>query len=120
MSPRRNRPRGGAVKSAKAARNGIAANRDDEDRGGRERFGLERTEDWRGEEWAVRQISGGAALKHYRCPGCDQEIPPGVPHVVAWPLLGDVDDRRHWHRACWNARDRRAARLQRSRNAPRY
>ncbi|NSC23947.1 ATP/GTP-binding protein [Streptomyces albus subsp. chlorinus] len=117
MSPRRNRPRSGALNSAKAAAgNGSAARRDD--RG--DRYGLERTEDWRGEEWAVRQISGGAAIKHYRCPGCDQEIPPGVPHVVAWPLLGDVDDRRHWHRACWNARDRRSARLRRPRNAPRY
>ncbi|MGY1438057.1 ATP/GTP-binding protein [Streptomyces reniochalinae] len=120
MSPRRNRSRSGAAKPAKAARTGAGARRDEDGREGRERFGLERTEDWRGEEWAVRRISGGAALKRYRCPGCDQEITPGVPHVVAWPLLGDVSDRRHWHGACWNARDRRSARLQRSRNAPRY
>lgn len=120
MSPRRNRSRSGAAPSAKAARTGTAASRDGDGRDGRPRYGLERTEEWRGEEWAVRQISGGAALKHYRCPGCDQEIAPGVPHVVVWPLTGDVADRRHWHRACWNARDRRSARLQRSRNAPRY
>ncbi|UNS99024.1 ATP/GTP-binding protein [Streptomyces tubbatahanensis] len=120
MSPRRNRSRSGAAKPAKAARTGAGARRDEDEREGRERFGLERTEDWRGEEWAVRRISGGAALKRYRCPGCDQEITPGVPHVVAWPLLGDVADRRHWHGACWRARDRRSARLQRSRNAPRY
>ncbi|MGP3986520.1 ATP/GTP-binding protein [Streptomyces sp. 3N207] len=120
MSPRRNRSRSGVVKSAKAARTGSGVRRGGEERSERERYGLERTEDWRGEEWAVRQISGGAAVKHYRCPGCDQEIPPGVPHVVAWPVQGDVADRRHWHRACWNARDRRSARLQRSRNAPRY
>ncbi|GEB50465.1 MULTISPECIES: hypothetical protein [Streptomyces] len=117
MSPRRNKPRSAAATSAKAARY-ASANRRGHDEG-RERYGLERTEMWRGEEWAVRQISGGAAVKHYRCPGCDQEIPPGVPHVVAWPLEGDVADRRHWHRACWNARDRRTARLQRPRN-PRY
>lgn len=119
MSPRRNRSRGGA-NSAKAASSVSAGRREADDLEGRERFGLERTETWRGEEWAVRQISGGAATKRYRCPGCDQEIPPGVPHLVAWPREGDVAERRHWHRACWNARDRRSARLQRSRNAPRY
>ncbi|MFD1830164.1 MULTISPECIES: ATP/GTP-binding protein [Streptomyces] len=108
MSPRRNRPRGGGRPTR---RDGGPAEA---------RHGLEHTEDWRGEEWVVRQITGQAAAKHYRCPGCDQEIPPGTPHVVAWPRDGRVEDRRHWHRACWNARDRRSARLQRSRNAPRY
>lgn len=77
-------------------------------------------ESWRGEQWTVRQLAGGTGGKHYRCPGCDQEIPPGVGHLVAWPEHGGVEDRRHWHTACWNARDRRGARLQRSRNAPRY
>ncbi|HWM39274.1 MAG TPA: ATP/GTP-binding protein [Streptomyces sp.] len=114
MSPRRNRPRGGA---AKPSVSGSAAGGRDDEPG--MRYGLERTEEWRGEEWAVRQV-GGSAGKQYRCPGCDQEIPVGVPHVVAWPRMGDVDDRRHWHKACWNARDRRGARLQRSRNAPRH
>lgn len=114
MSPRRNRPQGGAASSRSAA-----SRRDDADERP-DRFGLERSEEWRGEEWSVRQISGGAATKHYRCPGCDQEIPPGVPHVAAWLRGGDGDDRRHWHKACWSARDRRGARLQRSRNAPRY
>ncbi|MFV8129582.1 ATP/GTP-binding protein [Streptomyces syringium] len=113
MSPRRNRPRGGADKQA-------ADPRDEREPVGN-RYGLERTESWQGEEWNVRVIGGGSAAKHYRCPGCDQEIPPGVPHLVAWPQYGGgVEDRRHWHKACWNARDRRSARLQRSRNAPRY
>lgn len=111
MSPRRNRPRGG--RSAAGGRAGAETGR-------AERYGLERTEVWRGEDWVVRQVGGGAAVKHYRCPGCDQEIPPGLPHVVTWPQYGDVDDRRHWHRACWNARDRRSARVRRSRDAPRY
>ena len=50
-------------------------------------------------------------MKTYRCPGCDQEIRPGVPHLVAWPAdgRGDLTDRRHWHTGCWRARDRRAA-----------
>lgn len=108
MSPRRNHQRGRAKQHRRP--------QDQE----RERYGLERTESWRGEEWVVRQVGGSAAAKRYRCPGCDQEIPPGVPHVVAWARHGAVDDRRHWHRACWNARDRRSTRLQRSRNAPRY
>ena len=110
MSPRRNRPRGGPAKSA------VGKDRDDEPG---TRYGLERTQEWRGEEWAVRQVAGQGG-KRYRCPGCDQEIPPGVAHVVAWPLLGDVEDRRHWHRPCWGARDRRGARVRRGRNAPRY
>ena len=71
-------------------------------------------------EWQVRQVPGSSATRDYRCPGCDQEIPPGVGHVVAWREYGGVDDRRHWHRACWNAKDRRTSKVQRSRNAPRY
>jgi hypothetical protein len=111
VSPRRNRPKGGD-----------RSNRPED--GGEDvgsRFGLQRTESWQGEEWSVRQVAGGSAPgKVYRCPGCDQEIPGGVPHVVAWPEHGGVDDRRHWHKACWNAKDRRTTRVQRSRNAPRF
>jgi hypothetical protein len=55
----------------------------------------------------VRRIPGAGADKIYRCPGCDLEIPPGTPHMVAWADDGDGDDRRHWHTGCWNARDRR-------------
>jgi hypothetical protein len=79
-------------------------------------------------DWLVRAVTGAAATKAYRCPGCDQEVPPGVPHVVAWPDDGpyaDTDgrglaDRRHWHTACWQARGRRSPRVQRGRDAPRY
>ncbi len=81
---------------------------------------LRRTEEYGGEEWVVQTVAGTAG-RHYRCPGCDQEIPPGVGHVVAWPAHGGgVDDRRHWHRACWTARERRTSNLQRGRGAPRY
>ena len=85
------------------------------------RGGGERREDWNGAVYAVRPVSGASATKAYRCPGCDQEVRPGVPHVVAWPA-DDVDagDRRHWHSACWAARNRRAPGVQRSRSAPRY
>lgn len=57
-------------------------------------------------EWVVRTLRGSSA-KEYRCPGCSQLIRMGRPHVVAWPvhkaLLSDaaIDDRRHWHTACW-------------------
>lgn len=101
MSPRRNRPK-----------------RPDPEEAGPD-HGLERTESWRGEEWVVRPVAGSAG-RRYRCPGCDQEIPGGAGHVVAWPVYGSVDDRRHWHRACWNARERRGAKILRSRNAPRH
>ena len=72
-------------------------------------------------EWIVRAISGAGAAKPYRCPGCDQEIPPGVAHVVAWRADDEGGrDRRHWHRPCWQARGRRSPRILRSRGAPRY
>jgi len=69
---------------------------------------------------AVRNVTGAAAVKTYRCPGCDHEILPGTPHVVAWPLEGpvhlgaaatDAPGRRHWHTPCWSARARRGPRV---------
>jgi hypothetical protein len=70
-------------------------------------------------DWLVRQITGAAAGKAYRCPGCDQEIRPATPHIVAWPV-GAEDERRHWHSPCWAARERRGVKLHRSKNAPRH
>jgi hypothetical protein len=115
MSPRRNRPR----RRWLPGRPG----RPDQPVGDRpggldlERLwrGAEAVESWAGESWRVRQVPGGAAVKAYRCPGCDQEIPPGVPHLVVWPLVDPVGsappaglaERRHWHSGCWQARDRR-------------
>ena len=69
----------------------------------------------------VRPVTGAAATKSYRCPGCDQEVRPATAHVVVWPADGPgLDQRRHWHTPCWNARDRRGPGTVRSRNAPRY
>lgn len=59
------------------------------------------------QRWQVRRITGEAAEKAYRCPGCDLIIPSGKAHVVAWDDSGDGEDRRHWHEGCWNARHRR-------------
>ena len=66
-----------------------------------------------GEEYEVRNVTGSAATKPYRCPGCDQLIRPATPHTVAWPVVASMfstsglDERRHWHNSCWKARDRR-------------
>lgn len=56
-----------------------------------------------GYDYEVRPVSAARAAKTYRCPGCDHEIKPGIPHVVVWPAdsSGSVDDRRHWHTPCW-------------------
>ncbi len=69
--------------------------------------------------YVVRSVAGTASARPYRCPGCDQELPAGTPHVVAWPE-GRPGDRRHWHTACWSARGRRGVKVHRSKNAPRY
>jgi hypothetical protein len=74
---------------------------------GAARRGIVATQWWRDREWVVRAIPGGGSEKTYRCPGCDHEIPPGVAHVVSWPVEGSLGDRRHWHTPCWRARDRR-------------
>ncbi|APT84566.1 hypothetical protein [Corynebacterium aquilae] len=59
-----------------------------------------------GQEYLVRRISSDRAQKFYVCPGCNQDIPPGIAHIVAWPRDGlrGAEDRRHWHNACWQRR----------------
>jgi hypothetical protein len=60
-----------------------------------------------GYDYDVRAVAASRAMKTYRCPGCDHEIKPGTAHLVVWPAdLGEsaVDDRRHWHTACWSNR----------------
>jgi hypothetical protein len=71
--------------------------------------GLTRAESGPDGEWLVRSVPGSSATKRYRCPGCEQPLPAGIPHVVVWPAAGygSVDDRRHWHASCWAARLRR-------------
>jgi hypothetical protein len=54
----------------------------------------------------VRAIQPFQARKRYLCPGCNQQIQPGVGHLVVVPE-GAADLRRHWHRPCWAARSRR-------------
>ncbi|SQI00152.1 Uncharacterised protein [Corynebacterium minutissimum] len=59
-----------------------------------------------GEPFIMRHVGSSAAQKYYVCPGCNQNIPPGVTHIVAWPRDSgrQGDDRRHWHRHCWERR----------------
>jgi hypothetical protein len=60
-------------------------------------------------EWAVmdgvtvRAVTGD---KPYVCPGCNQDIRPGTPHLVVL-IEGDVEGRRHWHTPCWRRELRR-------------
>ena len=62
-------------------------------------------------EWAsadgftVRAVSGEKG-KAYRCPGCQQLILPGAPHLVV-VTGGDIGGRRHWHTPCWRRELRR-------------
>ena len=67
------------------------------------------SESFAGRTWSVRRISGASSQRVYRCPGCQADIAVGLPHVVVWPAdgLGSLEQRRHWHTACWSARDRR-------------
>ncbi|MDR1712049.1 MAG: hypothetical protein LBR58_09405 [Propionibacteriaceae bacterium] len=60
--------------------------------------------------WLVNNMSADRAVKPYICPGCQQTIPRGQAHLVAWPVepsigsTSPVAERRHWHTACWNRR----------------
>ncbi len=74
--------------------------------------GLTRRVRFAGDDWFARTVTGSSAVRPYLCPGCSQDIAPGIPHVVAWPAdpigtLGGVEDRRHWHTSCWSKRDHR-------------
>jgi hypothetical protein len=68
-------------------------------------FSIEIAEEWSDGNWIVRKITGSGSTKNYRCPGCDHEIRPATPHTLSY-LEGYLDERRHWHTACWE-RDRR-------------
>lgn len=70
-------------------------------------FGGVRRESKRSGDWIVQRLAGASARKDYLCPHCNQVIPPGTPHIVAWPDYGSgtddgVEERRHWHTACWS------------------
>jgi hypothetical protein len=64
------------------------------------RRGVGGCDDGLDDELEVRRVQPYQATKAYRCPGCDHPIPPGTGHVVVVPRHA-VDERRHWHTACW-------------------
>jgi hypothetical protein len=104
--PRSNRPR----RRGRGAR--VPAEGTAEDLETRLVHGGGRLEEHPDGNWRVRAVPRAAATKAYLCPGCRQQIVAGTTHVVAWPAdqvgaFGGPGDRRHWHTACWAARDRR-------------
>ncbi|HXZ69890.1 MAG TPA: ATP/GTP-binding protein [Streptosporangiaceae bacterium] len=112
MSPRKARrlpagvprkPRGGVPRGRAARPAG-----DEEADGPALRLGPERAESAPDGDWVIRPVPGAASTKTYRCPGCDQEIPPGTAHLVAWPAdARGPAERRHWHNPCWPRRRQR-------------
>ncbi len=61
-------------------------------------------------EWMVQAMNADSAVKAYTCPGCNRRITVGAAHLVTWPreaslwVAAPVDERRHWHSACWSRR----------------
>ncbi|SMO51340.1 hypothetical protein [Propioniciclava tarda] len=61
-------------------------------------------------DWVLQSIGAGRSEKAYLCPGCNQQIAAGASHVVVWPSVpaigatSGLDDRKHWHRPCWDRR----------------
>lgn len=59
--------------------------------------------------WSVQKVRGNDSGRMYVCPGCHQELPASLDHVVAWrvgePWGADgVENRRHWHTGCFRRR----------------
>ena len=103
--PRRNRPSRGQGRGGRETRKPTR----ELPRDGAAFYGTQETEGPRwtfGEPYLFRHMGPHAAKKFYVCPGCNQNIPPGVAHIVAWPkeVGRGADDRRHWHRHCWDRR----------------
>ena len=78
--------------------------------------GVDRTVSGPDGEWVVRELRGTTSTKSYTCPGCHQDIPPGLPHLVVWPSRGTLSPgdgasaRPPWPRASFAARERRGGR----------
>lgn len=60
--------------------------------------------------WVVQQVRGSSSGKVYTCPGCRQDLPARIDHIVAWRSEEEfgfntgVGARRHWHKACFRSR----------------
>ena len=105
------RPRGGLPPARPGAGGPGSGGQDEDSEIPALRLGPERIESAPDGDWVVRPVPGAAAVKTYRCPGCDQEIQPGTAHLVVWPAYTPgLAERRHWHRPCWEGRLNRHAR----------
>ena len=62
--------------------------------------------DWAQAEGSVVRAASVGTGKAYRCPGCEQLIRPGTPHLVVVEE-GDIGGRRHWHTPCWRTEVRK-------------
>lgn len=62
--------------------------------------------EWAATEGVKVQASTGERGKVYRCPGCQQEIRPRLPHLVVMEFE-ELETRRHWHTPCWQRELRR-------------
>ncbi len=71
-------------------------------------IGVEEVE-FAGQLWSVRRVRGNDSGRTYRCPGCQQEVSAAVAHTVVWPseTMQGLENRRHWHTPCWEARETR-------------
>ena len=65
--------------------------------------------DWAHVDGYRVQAVTGEKDKAYRCPGCEQLVQPGTPHLVVIPD-DDLGGRRHWHTNCWRQELRRLGR----------
>lgn len=65
--------------------------------------------DWAQADGVIARAISGEKGKAYRCPGCQQLIQPGTPHLVVVEE-GDVAGRRHWHTPCWRTELKRRGR----------
>ena len=61
---------------------------------------------WASIEGVKVMASTGEKGKSYRCPGCQQEIRPGLTHLVVMERE-ELEGRRHWHTPCWQRELRR-------------
>lgn len=62
-----------------------------------------------GPSWAQvegMKVQSSVARKSYLCPYCNGTIAVGTTHVVAYPE-DRLDDRRHYHSACWSKQSKR-------------
>lgn len=74
--------------------------------------GMRRYHDASDGGWIVQEVRPNDSGRVYTCPGCRQDVSAASAHIVAWLDDGPfgttgVENRRHWHKACFASRQRR-------------